>query len=62
MFDNTAADLETVRFTIRVIMGVSFFDGLAFFTDEKFGEMPFMAVIAGDKGVECFNAVDQPVF
>jgi len=52
MFNHGARDLKPVRFTFRVIMGVTFFDIVTFFTNEKFGQMRSMVMVTCDKGVK----------
>ena len=56
-----------------MIMGVSFFDTMAFFADEKFRKVAMgsitmimcmvmnMVVITRDKGIQSLNAVDKAV-
>ena len=73
MFHNGARYCKAIRLTRRVVMGVTFVDTMAFFANEKLGEMTMRAVpvimrlvvemimVAGNKGVQRFNAVDEAV-
>ena len=62
MLDNGAVDEKSVGFTIGVIMGVALFDLFTFFADEKLRQMPAMAMVTGDKGINRLNAVDKAKF
>ena len=59
MFDNRAVDSKSVRLAIRMVMGVSLFDFLACLANKELRHMSAMAMIAGDKGIKRFNAVDK---
>jgi hypothetical protein len=73
MFNNRAGNRKAFGFALYVIMRMALFDRMAFFADKKLGEMTMrsiavimrvimeMIMVAGDKCVQRFDAVDEPV-
>jgi len=51
MLDNASLNSKAIGLARGVVMGVAFFDLIAIFANEKFGQMPVMAMVASDKGV-----------
>jgi hypothetical protein len=59
MLNHTARDFKPVRFTIRMVVGVAFLDPAAPFADKKFSQIALVTMIAGDKGVERLDPVNE---
>ena len=59
MLDYRAINLKAIGFAITMIMGMTFFDLLAGLANKEFSHMSTMAMIAGNKGVQGFNAVNK---
>jgi len=62
MFNHAAGDLEPGGLAVIMVMGVPFLDGAAMLADEELGQVALMTMIAGDEGVERFDAVDEAQF
>ena len=61
MLNHRTRDLKSIGFAITMIMGMALFDIVAIFTNEEFGEVRTVIMVASNKGIKGLNAVNKAV-
>ena len=61
MLNHRTRDLKPIGLAITMIMGVTLFDIVAIFTNEEFGEVRAVIMVASNKGIKGLHAVNKAV-